>query len=140
MGRGAKGPGPSGTNLRVSESWDEQAPGADKKPIEEGSERIPAVPIPFGTDTADAPTESSFHELQLHEQAQTVLAEIGAVLESSPSIALDMEAPFSGGSEGSGVQLVLLSKVGTQGKSRVGARTFAKSPLQSGLERWKGEN
>eukprot|EP00965_Chrysotila_dentata_P206654 6183659-Pleurochrysis_carterae.AAC.1 len=72
-------------------------------------------------DTADALTESPSRELQLHEQAQHALAEIGAVLESSPSIALDREAPFGGGGKGSGVPFALSSEVGTQGKSRVRA-------------------
>eukprot|EP00965_Chrysotila_dentata_P217601 6190102-Pleurochrysis_carterae.AAC.2 len=88
---------------------------------------------------ADALTESLSHELKLHEQAQDVLAEIGAVLASSPSIALNREAPFGDEGKGSGVPLALSSEVGAHGRSRVHARLFAKSPLQSGLERRKGE-
>eukprot|EP00965_Chrysotila_dentata_P070719 2338134-Pleurochrysis_carterae.AAC.1 len=139
----------------LSSNWEEERRGPDllvrtsqfpspgtsrpREPIEEGSEGASAVPVLFGTDTADAPTESPSHELQLHEQAQEVLAEIGAVLDNSPSIALDMEAPFGGEGKGSGVPLALSSEVGTQGRSRVHARLFAKSPLQSGLKRQKGE-
>eukprot|EP00965_Chrysotila_dentata_P098453 3254339-Pleurochrysis_carterae.AAC.1 len=43
-------------------------------------------------------------------QAQDVLAEIGAVLESSPSIALEKGAPFGGGGKGSGFPLALSSE------------------------------
>eukprot|EP00965_Chrysotila_dentata_P003428 111572-Pleurochrysis_carterae.AAC.1 len=135
MRGGAKGPGPS---VRTSE-FPSPETSRPQDPTEEGSEGVSAVPVPFGTDTADVPTESPSHELQLHEQAQDVLAETGAVLESSPSIALDREAPFGGGGKGSGVPLALSSEVETQGKSRVRARAFAKFPLHSGLERRKGE-
>eukprot|EP00965_Chrysotila_dentata_P239873 6203360-Pleurochrysis_carterae.AAC.1 len=42
------------------------SPGASRPhpPIEEGPEGVSAVPVPFGTNTADASAESS-HELQL---------------------------------------------------------------------------
>ena len=107
--------------------------------IEEGPEGVSAVPVPFGTDTADATSESSSHELQLEEQAQGLLEGIDAVLAASPSIALDREAPFGGEGRGSGPPLALSSESGTQGRSRVRARLLANNPLRSGLERRKGE-
>eukprot|EP00965_Chrysotila_dentata_P196176 6177423-Pleurochrysis_carterae.AAC.1 len=116
MGGEAKGPQPSGTDLRVLELRDEQS---DLRSRLRRAQRG--------------------YRQCLYLLAQDVLAEIGAVSESSPSIALDREAPFAAGGKGSGVPLALSSKVGTQGKSRVRARAFAKSPLQSGLERRKGE-
>eukprot|EP00965_Chrysotila_dentata_P171004 5643441-Pleurochrysis_carterae.AAC.1 len=65
--------------------------------IEEGSRMVPNVPVSFGTDTADTPTESASHELRVQEQTQEVLAEIDAVFHTSPTGALDREAPFGGG-------------------------------------------
>ena len=88
---------------------------------------------------ADTTTEPSSHELHLKEQAQVVLAEIDAVLATSPSVALDREAPFGGEGRGSGSPLTLSSEVGAQGRSRVRARLFATFPRQSDLERRKGE-
>eukprot|EP00965_Chrysotila_dentata_P038060 1265301-Pleurochrysis_carterae.AAC.1 len=108
-------------------------------PIEEGSEGVSALPVPFGTETVDVSTESPSHELQLEEQAQGLLAEIDAILATSPSVALDKKAPFGGEGRGSGVLLALFSEVGTQGKSSVRARSIPFSPVQSGLERRKGE-
>eukprot|EP00965_Chrysotila_dentata_P195563 6177056-Pleurochrysis_carterae.AAC.4 len=111
MGGGPKGPGPPG--IRTPE---DQSPEMNKiiEPIsEEGLEGAPAMP----------------------EQAQEILAEIDAVLEASPSIALDGQAPFGCEKEGSGVPLASQSDVGRQGKSRVRVRSFTLSPIQSGLER-----
>eukprot|EP00965_Chrysotila_dentata_P016469 545367-Pleurochrysis_carterae.AAC.1 len=122
-GRTSEAAVPSGTKAddacslcrprNLSSKWKEERRGPDlvvrtselpspetsrpQDPIEEGSEGVSAVPVPFGTDTADVPTESPSHELQLHEQTQDVVAAIGAVLKNLPSIALDREAPFGGG-------------------------------------------
>eukprot|EP00965_Chrysotila_dentata_P089950 2969192-Pleurochrysis_carterae.AAC.3 len=78
----------------LSSEWEEERMGSDllvrtaelpspetsrsQSPIEEGSEGVPAVPLSFGMDTADTPTESPSHELQLQEQAEEVLEEIDA--------------------------------------------------------------
>eukprot|EP00965_Chrysotila_dentata_P225696 6194930-Pleurochrysis_carterae.AAC.1 len=74
--------------------------------------------IPFGTDTADAPTKLSSHDLHHLEQTREVLEKISAVLATSPSVALDREAPFGGEGSGSEFPLAFSSGVGAQGKSR----------------------
>eukprot|EP00965_Chrysotila_dentata_P160682 5305627-Pleurochrysis_carterae.AAC.1 len=61
----------------------------------------------------DSLTEPTSHELQLQKQAQEILAEMDDVLETSPSVALDREAPFGNEKEGSGVPLASPSDVGT---------------------------
>eukprot|EP00965_Chrysotila_dentata_P058483 1939603-Pleurochrysis_carterae.AAC.1 len=66
--------------------------------IEEGLEGVSAVPVSFGTDRAEAPTESPSHELRLQEQAQSLLAGIEAIyLHTSSAVALDREALLGGG-------------------------------------------
>eukprot|EP00965_Chrysotila_dentata_P181556 5993294-Pleurochrysis_carterae.AAC.2 len=104
--------------------------------MEEDSEGIPAVPVSFGADAADIPTASPSHELQLQEQAQEVLAEIDALLETSLSIRLDREAPFGSGKESSSVPLALSREVETQGTSCVCACSFPSSQFSRA---WKGE-
>eukprot|EP00965_Chrysotila_dentata_P010532 343033-Pleurochrysis_carterae.AAC.2 len=123
----------------LSSEWEQERKGPDllvrspkssspktsrPSPIEEDSQGVPAVPVSFGTDTADILTESTSHEL---------------LLQTSSTVPLDREAPFGGGKEGSGVPLALSSEVGTQGTSRIRAGSLSLSPVQSGLERRKGE-
>eukprot|EP00965_Chrysotila_dentata_P137615 4552419-Pleurochrysis_carterae.AAC.1 len=91
-------------------------------PIEEGSEGVSAGPVPSGTDTADAPTKLSSHDLLLLEQTRRVLEEIDASLAASPIAALDREARFGGEGKGSGPPLTLSSEIGAQGRTRLGAR------------------
>eukprot|EP00965_Chrysotila_dentata_P216294 6189289-Pleurochrysis_carterae.AAC.5 len=64
------------------------------EPIEEGSEGLPAMPVSFGTNMTDVSPEPASQELPLREQAQEVLSKIYAVLESSPSIALDRDDSY----------------------------------------------
>eukprot|EP00965_Chrysotila_dentata_P184971 6106483-Pleurochrysis_carterae.AAC.1 len=66
--------------------------------------------------------------------------QIDAVLATSLSVALDRQAPFGGERRGSSVPLVFSSKVMTRGKSRIRARSIPFSPVQSGLERRRGED
>ena len=113
--------------------------GLSQVPIEEGLEGVSTVPVLSSTDTADAPTKLSSHDLLLLEQTRRVLEEIDAGLAASPFVALDREAPFGGEGKGSGVPLTLSSGVGTQGRSRARARALKKLSPQSGLKRRKGE-
>eukprot|EP00965_Chrysotila_dentata_P066341 2196322-Pleurochrysis_carterae.AAC.1 len=66
-----------------------------------GSEGVVAVPVPSGTDTADASKKLSSHDLLLLEQTRGVLKEISAISATSPSVALDRKAPFGGEGRGS---------------------------------------
>eukprot|EP00965_Chrysotila_dentata_P191182 6174357-Pleurochrysis_carterae.AAC.1 len=72
-------------------------------------------------------------------RGECFLEEINAVLATSPSVALDREAPFGGEGRGFEFPLAFSSGVGTQGKSRARARAFRKLSPQSGLERRKGK-
>eukprot|EP00965_Chrysotila_dentata_P253388 6211210-Pleurochrysis_carterae.AAC.1 len=58
-------------------------------------------------------------------------------LATSPSVALDREAPFGGEGRGSSVPLAFSSEVGTQGKSRVRAR-FQEISASVGLAEAEG--
>eukprot|EP00965_Chrysotila_dentata_P189847 6173546-Pleurochrysis_carterae.AAC.1 len=164
-GRAPKATAPSGIEAddvlsscrpqNSSSEWEEERRGPDllirtpksprpetsrsQVPIEEGSEGVSAVPVLSGMDTADTPTKLSSHDLHLLEQTREVLKEIRTTLATSPSVALDREAPFGGEGRGSGIPLTFSSGIGTQGISRARARTFGKLPPQSGLERRKKE-
>eukprot|EP00965_Chrysotila_dentata_P175018 5777723-Pleurochrysis_carterae.AAC.2 len=70
-------------------------------PIEEGPKGVSAVLVPSGTDTADASTNLSSHDLLLLKQTRRVLEKIDAGLAASPFVALDREAPFGGEGRGS---------------------------------------
>eukprot|EP00965_Chrysotila_dentata_P171271 5651996-Pleurochrysis_carterae.AAC.1 len=88
-------------------------------------------------DMTDTLAEPPSHVLQLQEQAQDVVAETDAVLETSPSVAPDREVPFGSRKQGLGVPLAFPGNVGTQGKSRICAHSLD-SPTLSGSGR-RGE-
>eukprot|EP00965_Chrysotila_dentata_P249640 6208995-Pleurochrysis_carterae.AAC.2 len=96
VGGGAKGPAPY--LVRAPESSRPET--SRSPPIEEGSDGVSAVPVSFCTDTADILTESPSFEILLREQAKEVLSGIEAVLETSPTIALDRKAHLAVGRRG----------------------------------------
>eukprot|EP00965_Chrysotila_dentata_P117918 3897293-Pleurochrysis_carterae.AAC.1 len=90
---------------------------------------------------ADTLTGSPFHEAPLNVRSHHLISEIDeSILETSRSIALDREAPFDSGKEGSSVPLASPSDVGTQSKSRVRVRSPSIPTLRSDLERREGES